>query len=100
MRFQHKHPEVTEQAGEQFRRALRIRFWTIRNRHALEIHSMLLGEFRLRASDVLESLRRVGRNNLDIVHVASRAKQVVADRNDEAAETMKLHLSRQQTVHV
>jgi hypothetical protein len=99
VRVERKHPEISESPREEFCQALPILLGKAGHRDVLKVQAIFPGKPGFLACYLLENLRGVVRNDLDVVHVIGRAIQVVTHCNDEASEAVKLDRSWQLAVY-
>jgi hypothetical protein len=75
MRFKRKHREVAVPAREDRCETLAIRFWKARDRHILEVQAVPGSERGFRPGYLLKDSEPIVRDDLDVVHVRSRASE-------------------------
>jgi hypothetical protein len=97
--IERKQPEILESTREEVCEALVIRLGKAGYGDVLKVQTICLGQRGFWASDLLENLHCVVRNDLNVVQVIGRAIQVEMHRSHEASETVKLDRPRQPPVH-
>lgn len=98
--FELEQPKPFESIGEERREPIGVRLRNARDADMLKVHAVPPCERRRSTGHSFEDGERSTWNDLDVVDVARRPGQAVADCEDEPAETVQLDPARQSPIDI